>query len=441
MINFGKMMQNGSCECSKSELHVLSVPPTMTAVQESQWIEHFPIASLTNNAPIEFIIPPQTEHWTDLSQSYLYVKFKIVKADGQPLDADSNVAPVNNFLHSMFSSVDLYLNNKLISSNSDTYPYRAYIENLLSYNADSKSTFLNASVLWVEDTADQFDTLNHNGANTGLQKRIGFIAQSKTAELFGRLHLDLFQQEKYLPNGTEIRLRLNRASPNFCLTGGNNAPNAKLVLESVSLHVRNVELLPVVANDLNQVIAQQNMKIPIRRVEVKTFTIGNGIQSKVEDHLFQGQLPKRVFIAMVTNAAFNGAYATNPFRFQHFNLSKLDASCNGHSIHNRPFEPNFEQGLYLKSYLSLYQAVSAFGLNKSFDIAKEDYNGGYCIWGYDLTADQGSEEGQLHPIKTGSLRIELQFAQALAAVINVIVFAEFDNQIEINSLREIVTDY
>ena len=64
-----------------------------------------------------------------------------------------------------------------------------------------------------------------------------------------------------------------------------------------------------------------------------------------------------------------------------------------------------------------------------------------CMWGYDLTADQGSEEGQLHPMKTGSLRIELQFAQTLAAVINVIVFAEFDNQIEINSLGEIVTDY
>ena len=290
----------------------------MTAMQESQWVEHFPIASLTNNAPIEFIIPPQTEHWTDLSQSYLYVKFKIIKADGHALDADSNVAPVNNFFHSMLNSVDLYLNNKLISSNSDTCPYRAYIENLLSYNADSKSTHLKASVLWVEHI------LNHDGVNVGLQTRMAAISQSNTAELFGRLHLDLFQQEKYLPDGIEIRLRLNRSSPNFCLTGGNNAPNAKIVLETVSLHVRNVELLPVVANDLNQVIAQQNMKIPIRRVEVKTFTIGNGIQSKVEDHLFQGQLPKRVFIAMVTNAAFNGGYDTNPFRFQHFNLSKLD---------------------------------------------------------------------------------------------------------------------
>ena len=189
------MMQNGSCECSKSELNVLSVPPTMTAMQESQWVEHFPIASLTNNAPTEFIIPPQPEHWTDLSQSYLYVKFKIIKADGHALDADSNVAPVNNFLHSMFNSVDLYLNNKLISSNSDTYPYRAYIETLLSYNADSKSTFLNASVLWVEDTAAQFDTLNHDEANTGLQKRIAIISQSDVYILIYFNKKNIYQME------------------------------------------------------------------------------------------------------------------------------------------------------------------------------------------------------------------------------------------------------
>ena len=97
----------------------------INCMQESQWIEHFPIESLANNAPIEFIISPETEHWTDLSKSYLYVKFKIIKADGNNLDADSNVAPVNNFLSRMFSSVYLYLNNKLISSNSNTYPYRA----------------------------------------------------------------------------------------------------------------------------------------------------------------------------------------------------------------------------------------------------------------------------------------------------------------------------
>ena len=135
-------MQDGSCECSKSELDVQSVPPTMTAMQESQWTEHFPISSLNNNAPIEFIIPPQTEKWTDLSQSYLYIKLKVKNQTGENLEADVNVSPVNNFFHCLFSSIDLYLNNKLVTNNTDTYPYRAYIENLLSYSKESKKNTL-----------------------------------------------------------------------------------------------------------------------------------------------------------------------------------------------------------------------------------------------------------------------------------------------------------
>ena len=149
-----------------------------------------------------------------------------------------------------------------------------------------------------------------------------------------------------------------------------------------SLLQQNVELLPVVANDLDHVIAQQNIKVPIRRVEVKTFTIGNAIQSKVEDHVSR-TTSKTYFQCNNNYAAFNGGYTTNSFSFQHFNV-KIICSYNGYNIHNRPFDPIFGQGLYLKSYLSWYQAVSAFGLNKSFDIAKEDYVGGYCMWGYDL---------------------------------------------------------
>ncbi|XP_053388932.1 uncharacterized protein F54H12.2-like [Mercenaria mercenaria] len=124
------MMQHGSCKCSKTEL-VSAVPPTMLTMQDGQWTEHYPISALNNSAPMEFIIPPQTEKWTDSSQSYLYITFKVFKADGTDLEAGT---VVNNFSHSMFSSIDLYLNNKLISSNTHTYPYIAYIENILSYN-------------------------------------------------------------------------------------------------------------------------------------------------------------------------------------------------------------------------------------------------------------------------------------------------------------------
>lgn len=84
------MMQNQSCECSNSEFDVLSVP-TMTAIHISQWTEYFLIPSLNNDAPVEFVIPPQTEEWTDLSQSYMDMILKIVEKSNDELVADTNI--------------------------------------------------------------------------------------------------------------------------------------------------------------------------------------------------------------------------------------------------------------------------------------------------------------------------------------------------------------
>ena len=432
------MMQHGSCECSKSELDVTAVPPTMTAMQEGHWTEHHPISALNNNAPIEFIIPPQTEKWTDLNQSFLYLKLKVTKADGTDLEADSNIGVVNNLFHSLFSSIDLYLNNKLVTNSTDTYPYRAYIENLLSYDEHTKKTHLKAWELWQEDTSGKMQENKAGGGNEGWNERTKRLGLSNSVELMGRLHLDTFLQEKYLPNGMEIKLRLNKTSPNFHLFGD---VEGKLKMLEATYHVRTVELLPVLANDLNKTLMSHGMKMPIRRVEVKTFTISRGLRSKIEDFLFQGQLPKRVIVGLVNNNIMNGTQKTNPFDFQHFDLSKLDVSVDGRAIQNKPFQPNFTTGECVRSYASLFQSTGSLGQNHSMGITLDQYKQGYTLWGFDLTADQGSEGNHLHPIKTGNLRLELQFAQALDEVINVIVFAEFDNQLEINGLREVITDY
>ena len=63
------MIQQGSCHCTKPELGMESIPPTMTSMQGTQWNYYHPIASLhSHHAPIEFLIPPHTEFYTDLSQ-------------------------------------------------------------------------------------------------------------------------------------------------------------------------------------------------------------------------------------------------------------------------------------------------------------------------------------------------------------------------------------
>ena len=91
--------------------------------------------------------------------------------------------------------------------------------------------------------------------------------------------------------------------------------------------------------------------------------------------------------------------------------------------------------------MSLYQALSSQNQVQNCNISFKDYKDGYCFWGFDLTPDQGTDQSHLHPLKTGNLRLELQFARALDVTINVIVYVEFDSLIEINGLREVTTDY
>jgi hypothetical protein len=48
------------------------------------------------------------------------------------------------------------------------------------------------------------------------------------------------------------------------------------------------------------------------------------------------------------------------------------------------------------------------------------------LFGFDLTPDM-SEVGVFQLIKQGNLHVEIHFAEALTATINMIMYAEFDN--------------
>ena len=157
-------------------------------MQDTLWVDYHPIASLDSyHAPIEFTIPPHTEFYTNLSQTYLYVKFGVLKENGEDLAGDSKVFPVNNLFHSMFSGIDLYLNNKLVTKNSDTYPYRAYIANWFSYGSDVKENQLKTAECWSEDEPGKFEDMT----NTSITNRDTPMWRSKAVELQGRLHFDL----------------------------------------------------------------------------------------------------------------------------------------------------------------------------------------------------------------------------------------------------------
>ena len=475
------MMHRESCVCGMDSLELFQVPPTNIALEDSKWIEYYPVSSTlsSDTAPIEFEIKGQGDEYVDLSQTYVQLLCKFTKDNGTNLTGDHSVStPVNNIVHSLFSEIDLSLNGKVITPGTATYPYKAYLEKLLSYEPNTLNTQMKACTLWQKDTPSYMDNvgladrvftqvkfpvtakvgggkdeteviidepvgeaeLPPGSQNEGLRKRHGWVAGSHKIVLLDRLHLDLFQQEKFIPNGVDIRLRFNRTKSNFYMMTAANS-SGKVQILSMLMWVRKVRPTPTVLNTINQRLSTEKAKYPLRRVEVKTFTISAGTQSKIEDHLFQGQKPKRIVVGLVANDAFNGEPTKNPFHFQHAHVKKLEVSINGETIMSRPFEPDFENNLYLRSYLSLYQGLGKLGDDWAPDVTLGEYKNGYTLWCIDFTKDQEAQLDKFHLIQTGNLRIELQFAQNTVETLNCVVYAEFDNLLEINKQSEVNIDY
>ena len=126
-----------SQECAKSELDLFSVPPTQVSLEKGHWIDHQPVSSIADGGTITFMCPG-TEDYVDLSKTILVVRAKVTKADGANLGAHEKVGVVNNFLHSLFKQVDVFLKEKQVTPAMGTYNYRAYLETLLNYGPAAK---------------------------------------------------------------------------------------------------------------------------------------------------------------------------------------------------------------------------------------------------------------------------------------------------------------
>ena len=143
-----------SCECLKSELLLFETPPTQTTIEGSHWIQYKPISSLTQDAPIEFVIPGNGEEYTDLAHTMLSVRVGLKlnieedKLSTAEKESIKSSGPVNLFMHSLFSQVDVTINGKAVSQPTNAYPYRAFIETLLNYGpAAKKFAFINSIVV------------------------------------------------------------------------------------------------------------------------------------------------------------------------------------------------------------------------------------------------------------------------------------------------------
>ena len=70
-----------------------------------------------------------------------------------------------------------------------------------------------------------------------------------------------------------------------------------------------------------------------------------------------------------------------------------------------------------------------------------DFETGYGLFAFDLTPSLIDGDQQFELVKSGALRLELKFSQALAQPVHVLVYGELDSMIEIDRSRQVLTDF
>ena len=301
-------MNQETSSCYKPETDIFSAPPVQTSIEEGSWIKVNPLSGFETGT-IEFDIV-DTDEYVDLNETEFRAQISLRKLSSdntrtEYVDSTDQIGVVNNLLHSMFDQITVSLNNTQVENSNGSYAYRAYLEKLLNYGKDAKDTHLFSS-LFIKDTAGEMDNtkiptetatgvkvvktnltlttgttptltgedikvlaIDDKTYNRGYLDRRKILIKKQSIELCDRLHIDLFNSNRYLLNKVGIKVKMERSKNSFVMLSSGNESKYLLHIDKCCLFVRKVKLSSSIMADHIKSLQTSNALYPIRRVIVK----------------------------------------------------------------------------------------------------------------------------------------------------------------------------
>ena len=415
-------MDSGYCQYSTFDL--FSKPPTETGLEGVHDQEILPLTALSSaSSTVDFVISGDGEDYTDLSSLRLYLQVQITKYDGSKISEDDKISLIKLWPQSLFRQCDMFLNGTLVTTSSNLYHYAAYVASVLSFPKTVKDY--------------QLSVLEHFS-------EWSVKAKNPSSEALIRLHLPLCNQQRFLPNGVHVKLRLLRA-PNafYFLKQAADKNDYSLTIDRCTLWVRRITPSSSLLLDHASQLQNINMIYPIQRLWPKFFTLGKGIREYDLNNVCNGQLPNRILLGFVKSDAFSGTMTTNPYNFENFKLDYIALQSNGKSYPAVPLEIDFDKQFCRRAYHMLHDTLlGPCTDNESLGLSLHDYaSGGCCFYGFTLSRSLSGVNESIPARENGYINAKLRFREELKDNVNALFFLEFNNNIEIDSARNVYLDY
>jgi hypothetical protein len=429
---------------------------TQLACEKSRYVEYHPQTSVDRDAPLEFTIYSSTEY-IDPSNVILYIKSKILAGNGGTLPERTSqtnatipnrsfVWPINYINGTRFKSVEVYLCGHKISESDFLYPYKSYLQVLLSYSDETKYGELSAGG-WFKDTVPEGATFDDNGnnmaeedavVNEGCKSRFNWTKFSRGFETFGRIHSEIFEQPRFILPGCELKIRLIRSDATFCLMSHSDLKYS-IPIQEATLYVRQVAVTDSVREAHELCLLKMNAKYPVKRLSLKFFTNGPNRDNLSQHSLCKGTLPTKVILCFVDSAAFAGCHDKSPLNLQHMNISSIALKKNGEALPFSELKMDYSNNQYLLAYLSMLQGTNRLYSDSSNGIEPPDFKKGYAVYCFNLSPDM-SNGSSLDVVESGTLSEEISLDQTNTFSVTMIALLEFDSVIQITSSKSVIYD-
>lgn len=416
-------------------------------VAEHGFIEYYYPKDGLNADVLDFTIEGNSEQL--IHPNFTYIKIKgVLSGLADTKDNSTNPASektvkngkasygvVNNFLGSLIDSVDVYLNNVLVTMTDRSYPYVSYLNQLLNYGREAKGTTMRL-VGWSSDVGGKMEDMTAEG----FRSRKAFFNGKQQIELIGKISSPLFNQSKLLPTMVSMRVVLRKNRERFFLMHEKGDFSFKYL--EATLMVQKTVAVPAVREAVLRMLDEGKPAVyPVRHMKVQHISIGAGMSEKTIDNLFLGKVPCRIVIGMVETQAYLGDHNKNPYNFQHFDLAEICLYKDGSPYPRPMIKMNIDDGQYAEAYHHTMTSLKASYNRNVPGLTMDEFAAGYTLFSYDMSPDQmGSTHPGSNMNMNSNIRLELKFHNPLPIGISLLVYHEMRGTIEIHKNRQVVAD-
>lgn len=431
-----KLIDPSSKNCVTTALNIFDTRPTNVAIKDSAYEELLTLNPL-DNPPYHFKISPG-DGFIDFSKTYLSTTFKLMKkTDGETtwknIEDSDVVAPIQALGATFIKNVKVLANGREIFNSNNLYSYKSFIDLTLSQTKAVKSSYLQSCGYFEDDKNPS------SVAGAGFKNRKKLFLNG-SVEFISKLFVDIFSQENFFINNTELDIEIQPNSQDFVLieTPKKDTTYA-LVVDNCRLFVKKVYIIDTLSQQIAHQLETSPSKYSISKTELKSLFIGTGRYEYVAN-LFYEQIPRRVIIGLVPHKNYVGSRITSPFTFKNFGVQNMSLQVNGKQYPNILYQLDFDSFNYTRLFHDFYENLGYAGTTESMDISLESFKENSCYFVFNLSSSQ-DVDSCFDLIKEGTTSVHIRFKEPVPVEgITLIAYCEQDALIMIDKNRTVTSD-